>query len=89
MTQLSWVTRGSGDDTLGELMSGPIDWADLRDRRMAEPGAVEVYEATRLGFERGQEQRPYDLLQRPSACPVRVLDGPRGGASTDGVDHEQ
>jgi ribosome-binding protein aMBF1 (putative translation factor) len=33
------------------------DWAAMRDRRMAEPGAVEAYEAARLAFELGAAVR--------------------------------
>jgi len=32
-------------------------WADVRDRRMAEPGAAEAYEAARLAFELGAAVR--------------------------------
>ena len=32
-------------------------WRQLRDRRMAEPGAVEAYAAARLAFELGQAVR--------------------------------
>ncbi|MEU9504819.1 helix-turn-helix transcriptional regulator [Micromonospora sp. NPDC048170] len=38
-------------------MSDRVDWNDLRDRRMAEPGAAEAYEATRIAFELGQDVR--------------------------------
>ncbi|MFI6262137.1 hypothetical protein [Micromonospora sp. NPDC051006] len=38
-------------------MSDRIDWNDLRDRRMGEPGAAEAYEATWIAFELGQEAR--------------------------------
>ncbi|MBM0239058.1 helix-turn-helix transcriptional regulator [Micromonospora sp. ATA32] len=38
-------------------MSDRIDWNDLRDRRMAEPGAAEAYDATRIAFDLGQEVR--------------------------------
>ncbi|MBQ1048102.1 helix-turn-helix transcriptional regulator [Micromonospora sp. C51] len=34
-------------------MGGRSDWASLRERRMAEPGAAEAYDATRLAFELG------------------------------------
>jgi transcriptional regulator with XRE-family HTH domain len=37
-------------------------WSDLRDRRMAEPGATEGYEATRLAYELGRAVR--DLRER-------------------------
>lgn len=33
------------------------DWGTLRDRRMAEPGAVEVYEGVRLAYELGRAVR--------------------------------
>lgn len=33
------------------------DWRQLRDRRMAEPGADEAYEATRIAFELGRTVR--------------------------------
>ncbi|MEV6365798.1 helix-turn-helix domain-containing protein [Micromonospora musae] len=38
-------------------MSDRVDWNDLRERRMAEPGVAEAYEATRIAFELGQEVR--------------------------------
>ncbi|MEV0132202.1 helix-turn-helix transcriptional regulator [Dactylosporangium sp. NPDC050688] len=38
-------------------MSGRSDWNELRSRRMAEPGAVEAYESTRLAFELGRAVR--------------------------------
>ncbi|MFC4854811.1 helix-turn-helix domain-containing protein [Actinophytocola glycyrrhizae] len=38
-------------------MSDERDWAELRDRRMAEPGAAEAYEAARLAFELGKAVR--------------------------------
>jgi ribosome-binding protein aMBF1 (putative translation factor) len=33
------------------------DWGALRERRMAEPGAAEAYEAARLAFELGRRVR--------------------------------
>jgi ribosome-binding protein aMBF1 (putative translation factor) len=33
------------------------DWTSMRDRRMAEPGAVEAYDAARLAFELGRAVR--------------------------------
>lgn len=36
------------------MMSDRSRWEELRERRMAEPGAAEAYEATRLAFELGQ-----------------------------------
>jgi transcriptional regulator with XRE-family HTH domain len=38
-------------------MSERSDWADLRDRRMAEPGAKDAYQATRLAYELGRAVR--------------------------------
>ncbi|CUU58155.1 Helix-turn-helix domain-containing protein [Parafrankia irregularis] len=37
-------------------------WAELRDRRMGEPGAREAYQAARLAFELGRSVR--ELRQR-------------------------
>jgi len=37
--------------------TGRTDWSELRDRRMAEPGAREAYEATRLAYELGRAVR--------------------------------
>ncbi|MGK8510745.1 helix-turn-helix domain-containing protein [Nocardia asiatica] len=33
------------------------EWADIRDRRMQEPGAAEAYEAARLAYELGRTIR--------------------------------
>jgi ribosome-binding protein aMBF1 (putative translation factor) len=33
------------------------DWAAMRERRLAEPGAAEAYEAARLAFELGRSVR--------------------------------
>ena len=41
-------------------MPEPIErtgWADLRDRRMSEPGADQAYEAARIAFELGAAVR--------------------------------
>ncbi|GLY21809.1 helix-turn-helix transcriptional regulator [Micromonospora sp. NBRC 101691] len=38
-------------------MSNRAGWQEVRDRRMAEPGAVEAYEAARLAYELGQSVR--------------------------------
>ncbi|WP_043603779.1 MULTISPECIES: helix-turn-helix domain-containing protein [Protofrankia] len=38
------------------------DWAELRERRMGEPGAWEAYQAARLAFELGRAVR--ELRQR-------------------------
>ncbi|MER7457495.1 helix-turn-helix transcriptional regulator [Micromonospora sp. NPDC126480] len=42
---------------MGRVMADRVDWNDLRERRMAEPGVAEAYEAARLAFELGQEVR--------------------------------
>ena len=34
-------------------MAEPVSWVQMRDRRMAEPGADAAYEAARLAFELG------------------------------------
>jgi ribosome-binding protein aMBF1 (putative translation factor) len=38
-------------------MSERVDWERVRERRMAEPGATEAYEAARLAFELGRAVR--------------------------------
>lgn len=38
-------------------MSERESWQELRDRRMAEPGAADTYEATRLAHELGKTVR--------------------------------
>ncbi|MEQ4208840.1 helix-turn-helix transcriptional regulator [Actinopolymorpha sp. B17G11] len=38
-------------------MSGRTEWAEIRNRRMAEPGAEAAYEAARLAFELGAAVR--------------------------------
>jgi len=38
-------------------MSEGGDWAAMRERRMAEPGAAEAYDAARLAFELGRSVR--------------------------------
>ncbi|WP_066361103.1 helix-turn-helix domain-containing protein [Herbidospora mongoliensis] len=38
-------------------MSERIDWKELRNRRMAEPGAAEAHEATRIAYELGKTVR--------------------------------
>jgi ribosome-binding protein aMBF1 (putative translation factor) len=41
----------------GEAMTERTEWRQLRDQRMAEPGAAEAYQATRLAFELGKAVR--------------------------------
>jgi ribosome-binding protein aMBF1 (putative translation factor) len=43
-------------------MGERADWTSMRDRRMAEPGAAEAYDAARLAFELGRAVR--DLRER-------------------------
>lgn len=38
-------------------MGERADWTALRDRRMTEPGAAEVYDAARLAFDLGRAVR--------------------------------
>ncbi|MFI7071492.1 helix-turn-helix domain-containing protein [Micromonospora sediminicola] len=38
-------------------MTEQTDWEELRQRRMAEPGAEEAYEAARIAFELGHAVR--------------------------------
>jgi ribosome-binding protein aMBF1 (putative translation factor) len=38
-------------------VSGRSEWTKLRERRMAEPGAADAYEAARLAFELGRSVR--------------------------------
>lgn len=39
------------------MMSDRASWADVRDRRMAEPGAKQAYDAARLAYELGRTVR--------------------------------
>jgi ribosome-binding protein aMBF1 (putative translation factor) len=41
----------------GQDMSEGGGWAAMRDRRLAEPGAAEAYDAARLAFELGRSVR--------------------------------
>ncbi|MFG1900914.1 helix-turn-helix domain-containing protein [Micromonospora carbonacea] len=38
-------------------MNDRNDWNELRERRLAEPGAADAYEAARIAFELGQTVR--------------------------------
>lgn len=55
-------------------MGGRSDWTELRDRRMAEPGATEAYEAVRLAYELGRsvrvlrEEHGWSQAQLAEAC---------------------
>jgi|SRR5882757_1584919 len=54
-------------------MTERTEWQQLRDQRMAEPGAADAYEATRLAFELGKvvremrEQRGWTQIQLAQA----------------------
>ncbi|MRH90352.1 hypothetical protein GFY24_23410 [Nocardia sp. SYP-A9097] len=39
-------------------MAEHSEWAEIRDRRICEPGAEEASEATRLAYELGKTIRP-------------------------------
>jgi ribosome-binding protein aMBF1 (putative translation factor) len=55
-------------------MAERTDWTDLRRRRMAEPGAVDAYDAARLAFDLGRavrdlrEQRGWSQSQLAEAA---------------------
>lgn len=55
-------------------MGERASWQELRDRRMAEPGAAEAYEVARLSFELGKaaremrEQRGWTQVQLAEAA---------------------
>ena len=50
-------------------MAERTGWREVRDRRMAEPGAAEAYQAARLAYELG--------------CSIRALREQRGWSQTD------
>jgi ribosome-binding protein aMBF1 (putative translation factor) len=43
--------------------SGRVSWSEIRERRMAEPGADEAYDAARLAFELGAAVRELRLAR--------------------------
>lgn len=53
-------------------MSDRSNWTDLRNRRMAEPGAAEEYEATRLAYELGRAVR--ELREEQSWSQTRLAE---------------
>lgn len=46
---------------MSETTSERESWSSLRERRMAEPGAAEAYDAARLAFELGEAVRELRL----------------------------
>ncbi|GIG60816.1 hypothetical protein Lfu02_51880 [Longispora fulva] len=53
-------------------MTERSDWATLRDQRLAEPGASDAYEATRLAFELGRAVR--ELRERLGWTQTRLAE---------------
>ncbi|MGH3322637.1 MAG: helix-turn-helix domain-containing protein [Streptosporangiaceae bacterium] len=53
-------------------MSPRTDWRELRDWRMAEPGAVEAYEAARLAYQLGRAVR--ELREERGWSQTRLAD---------------
>jgi ribosome-binding protein aMBF1 (putative translation factor) len=53
-------------------MAERTDWRQLRDRRMAEPGAAEAYDATRLAYELGKTVR--ELREQLGWTQTRLAD---------------
>jgi ribosome-binding protein aMBF1 (putative translation factor) len=51
-------------------MSDRTSWSGLRDRRMAEPGATEEYEAARFAYELGRDVR--ELRERQGWSQTRL-----------------
>ena len=58
-----------------EAASGREQWSELRDRRMAEPGAEEAYDAARLAFELGAAVRDLRLARRWSQADLASAAG--------------
>ncbi|BEL12780.1 hypothetical protein Q0Z83_109710 [Actinoplanes sichuanensis] len=52
-------------------MGEGVDWAAMRDRRFAEPGAAEAYDAARLDYERTRAERHglFDQVDAEDAGP--------------------
>lgn len=53
----------------GPSMKERAEWDDLRERRVAELGAVEAYEAARIAFELGRTAR--ELRERKGRLRLR------------------
>jgi ribosome-binding protein aMBF1 (putative translation factor) len=56
-------------------MSGRADWNELRQRRMAEPGAAEAYAAAQRAFELGRAVRELRELNGWSQAQLAELAG--------------
>lgn len=56
-------------------MSDRASWAQIRERRLAEPGASEAYEAARLAFELGAAVRELRLARSWSQAELAVAAG--------------
>jgi ribosome-binding protein aMBF1 (putative translation factor) len=54
-------------------MSERGDWAAMRERRMAEPGAAEAYDAAKLAFELGRAVR--ELRERRGWSQAQLANG--------------
>lgn len=50
-------------------------WGGMRERRMAEPGAAEAYEAARLAFELGSAVRDLRLARKWSQADLAAAAG--------------
>ena len=55
--------------------SGRESWSELREQRMAEPGADEAYEAARLAFELGAAVRELRLARGWSQADLASVAG--------------
>ena len=53
-------------------MSSRMRWGELRERRMAEPGADEAYEASKLAYELGRAVR--ELRERRGWSQTQLAD---------------
>jgi transcriptional regulator with XRE-family HTH domain len=63
-------------------MAERVEWTELRERRLSEPGAAEAYEAARLAFELGRAVREIreargwsqrELIKRDSTVRALVI----------------
>ncbi len=56
-------------------MAEPESWAGIRERRLAEPGAADAYEAARLAFELGAAVRERRVSRRWSQAELASAAG--------------